>query len=212
MKNIPEEIPSIVFDLIERFDFSMLSAEQKETILKYISEEEYVEFRHAIKAIQNNAEKNMSTKHFLLQNYDQYYNKETAKVRALPVYRNLLRVAAAVFFFFSGWSGYHFIRLGKTTNNELLSTIDTVFVTKEIAALPEKIYDTIYIEKDRIGENKSNTTNIYKTSSDLPRESFSIDQQAGVVSIKELENNINMPRRNSLKDDTLAKKFGFVTL
>lgn len=210
MKNIPEEIPSIVFDLIERFDFSMLSDEQKVNVLKYISEEEYAEFRHTIKAIQNNAKKE-SAKRLLLENYDQHYNKKTAKVRTL-LYRNLLRIAAAVFFFFAGWSGYHFIRLGKTTNSELLSTIDTVFVTKEIAALPEKIYDTVYIEKDCLEENKSNITNIYKTSSDLPRESFSIDQQAGVISIKELENNINMPRRNSLKDDTLAKKFGFVTL
>jgi hypothetical protein len=93
------------------------------------------------------------------------------------------------------------------------NTKDTIYIAKETASIPEKIYDTIYIA------SSSNKNVQQKASVNLPgraSQSQGLDKTNGetipVLSIKAMGHKPNIQKGNSMKDDSLLTRYTFVTL
>lgn len=244
MKTKPENIPAIVFDWLEAYDFQGLSSEQKQEVLKHSTEEEFNELRQTIVGIKTTAfpayiENMASRKQTLLARFDSIHSRPLVSIREdtnqggarfdrihsdkkrnhRPVFAltNWVWKAAAVFLFFlSSGLIYQKMTVKNVNGVALASSIDTLYVIKEVASAPTWIYDTVFIHLKPKQVKPSYTIDSGYSSNtqtalagDL--QSFNPDPLP-VVSLRELDNASNRPKHNSMKDDSLLRRYSFATL
>jgi len=215
MKTEPENIPDHLFDWLENRSFHSLSEVEKTLVLHFFSKEEFEEMQSAAIAVKSpKAPQNKTSKSNLLDRFDAVHanGSENAKpaIFQMPVWR-----AAAIALLLICFGLAH--RILNTTLSKPIGTaikVDTVYLVKQIASAPEKIFDTIYISKTTATpKSKELVKSIAEIAKfkDKPVEIFSKNELA-VVPLNELENKANQPKRNSLKDDSVLRKFAVVRL
>lgn len=208
MKSAPENIPTEIFDWIQIISFRELNRDQQDLVLQYFTETDYSELHSVVSALrmqQGTQNRKLAVKNKLLQEFDQHYKSPTKK-QFYVVSTAFYRVAAAVLF--TACMGLLvWMRLGYPPAAPSLTLHDTLYLTREVAAAPVRIYDTIYLPvKGKRLLSKSNARSMDLPV--LPQSPASID----VVSMSDMEEVHNRPKNNSMKDDTLLRTYSFVAL
>ncbi len=201
----PENIPSYIFDWLEKFSFLSLNQEQQKEVLKYFSEEEYDELHKSCLSIKSNYEPFLSyssyaRKQDLLGRFEARSEKKR-KFALIILPHALWKVAASILLIGCGWSLHYFIPANNKTDNSLVTVIDTFFVSKEVVSDPIKIYDTVYLVKETSKSLTKKDTHYTKTSHITP----TTENQTFYYG--EISNKLNSQKRNSIKDDSLMKEF-----
>ncbi|MDZ4667490.1 MAG: hypothetical protein SGJ00_06365 [bacterium] len=208
-----EQIPSIIFDLINKYSFAELNIVQQAEVIIWFEPNEYNEL-HEIAVVVNHSKPSATSrketiKQTLLQ---QFKAQKRAQKPWFKTEIALWKVAATmllVSIFIFTWLRYP---SQKTMSlSPLLAQIDTVYIEKENHFAQAIIYDTIFIKHG----NKANAKSAY-IGSDRKNSSGKISlteiSNIRVQSLTEIDATPNQIRGNSLKDDTLLSTFGIVRL
>jgi len=214
MEDHAEHIPAIVFDWLEKYDFHRLNASQQLEALRYFTEEEYRQMHLAVSRVKSMNNPALADrehiKQTLLGRFDSKYHAQRPAVHLLSTPVALWKAAAACVVIGFALLGYHISNKEVHTLTETVA--DTIYVTREVIAAPQRVYDTVYIDRPveshqaRAAAPHSNNP----SHGGMPAAPTAGD--ISVLHIGELENTSNTPRGNSMKDDTLHRKYGFVTL
>ncbi len=207
-----EQIPAIIFDWLETLDFIKLNASQQAETLKYFSKEEYREMRNAfldIKtlSIHNKITNSINREGFLLAHFDKHYaNKKVLT----PIF--VWRVAALLLLLLSGGLFFKVLTMKDVILNPQVALVDTVYVNKDVKSTPEIIHDTVYITKQLVvKKNDGQGLNYSYSENNLPTTNLTVTDMS-VISFKDRDNRANKVRGNSMKDDSLYRKHGFVSM
>jgi hypothetical protein len=206
-------MPSTIFDWIEKLEFAQLNEQQQTEVLKFLSEEEYTAMHYAaigLKDVHLSAmvSKDSGTKASLLARFDARHSG--AKVIPAEQRRSLIfwQAAAVLLFLLSGWLFYRVFEVKKAGTINQVASIDTVFVDREVRTAPEVIHDTVYLYKTRQAGNR-NANVSPATLHETERFDRPLTETEGieVLPLQELERAANAIRGNSMKDDSLLKKY-----
>jgi hypothetical protein len=215
MNTNPEQIPNEIFDWLQSKSYDQLNKNQQQKLAPFFTEQEYTAMHQIAfqsKAVNNeNISRKASIKENLLLKLDQQQSKPKnslllVKWQAWKVAASFLFIMGIAFLFLK-----NSIRFEPNSNN-LITKIDTVFIEKLVEKEPLKIYDTVYLTQNFRKENKGN-----RRSQNLDLNLYSRNQIAhqtdlNIQSIEDIESLPNKNRGNSIKDDTLLKQYGFVSL
>lgn len=210
----PENIPAPVFEWIKTMPFEQLLPAQKAEVLKCMDEQTYTDMHLAALAVEPlktipPAKGKTARKQVLLGRFDKHHREKNI----IPIWRKpvaLWKAAAVIVFLLGSFYVYTAARNEKPI--EYVAQVDTVYVTKEIPTEPVKIHDTVYVNKYSKGSSKQNTEGNITFTTENGSMSSSTFEGTGVVPVQVLEHPSNQPKRNSMKDDTLLKKYTFVTM
>lgn len=203
-----EKTPNTLFDWAEKFSFEDLNDLQRKEVLLYLSEEDYTSIYEASKGLkvilkQSAAGSHPEKKKKLLSHFDAIHTrKKQIRIKTVAAWQ----AAAIVLMVLSGWLFYKVFDLQRADTTFQVASADTVYVTKEISAQPEYIHDTIYLYKESSSSSKENSLVNPAASSDCDK-TKSFPQP-----LREHNGSASTPRGNSMKDDSLLKKFGFVAM
>ncbi|WP_317897004.1 hypothetical protein [Aurantibacillus circumpalustris] len=207
-----EKVPVITFDWIEKFSFAELSISQKEEVLKHFSESDYEQMHQASVSVKlvSHVDSNFKSarKDMVMGEFDSYHLKKlhTSKKWRMA---NLWQAAAIFLFLISGWLFYQIFDLKKERTLNVIASVDTVYIEREIASNPEIIHDTVYRYKEAKTASKKepmHSDNLFRNDA---------NQILGKLEsppLLELESLNNSTRGNSMKDDSLLRKFSFVSM
>jgi len=229
MKSDSENIPAALFDWLEKYNFSSLDSAQQSEVLEYFSAEEYSELRQSVLSIesvkQNDAisglrrpeplatARRVLRKQELLNRFDEKHRKPAIAYRFLNRPIALWKAAAVFLLFGSGWMTHYFLREKAASPEPVIAVMDTMYVTKEAMPVLEKIYDTVYIKQQA---GPSSIRKIYykgrREETVEKDESSFLPGDMNVLSIKDLDSTPNRQKSNSIKDDSLLKKYPFVSV
>ncbi|MCF8254814.1 MAG: hypothetical protein K9I36_11205 [Bacteroidia bacterium] len=215
MNPSPEQIPNEIFDWLQTKSYDQLNQNQQQELASFFTEQEYT-LMHQIalqsKVLSNeNVSRKARIKENLLLKLDQQQSKR--KTPLILVKWQAWKVAAS-FILILGITVFllkNSFRFEPNTNN-LITKIDTVFIEKLVEVEPVKIYDTVYLTQNFRKENKGNrkVQNIEMKMDN--RNQASTQTDLNIQSIEDIESLPNKSRSNSIKDDTLLKQYGFVSL
>jgi len=215
MNPSPEQIPNEIFDWLQTKSYDQLNQNQQQELASFFTEQEYT-VMHQIafqsKVVSNeNISRKARIKENLLLKLDQQQSKR--KTPLILVKWHAWKVAAS-FILILGITVLllkNSFRFEPNTNN-LITKIDTVFIEKLVEVEPIKIYDTVYLTQNFRKENKGNrkVQNIEMKMDN--RNQASTQTDLNIQSIEDIESLPNKNRSNSIKDDTLLKQYGFVSL
>lgn len=215
MKNSAEQIPAFIFDWLEQHSFEALTPGQQKEVLLYLTADAYRELHLAARSVKSagiatQAPGKANRKQMLLDRFDSIHARPRPFVKRVGAL--LLWKAAAVFFFFvSGGIGFYALR---HQGSPMVSVIrDTVYVNEAKASAPLKVYDTVYVYNQETGEQQKGAASPpLQVSRSRHYTSLPASDDIHVLSIEEMESLPNTPRGNSLKDDSIARKYKFITL
>lgn len=220
MKFNPEHIPAVVFDWLQTYDFEELTAEQKQEVLFHFAMEEYGELRHTVSQINllrqsDESEGRLQRKQDLLARFDALH-APAGKQRSIFSGQVVWKAAAVFLFFLSAALFYQKMTAKSTESTALASAIDTLYVVKEVASAPVRIYDTVFIQAKKHSERATNPIDSrlalrQDTGSETVVDQMAIEELP-FVSVRELESKSNQPKRNSMKDDSLLRRYSYVTM
>ena len=207
-----DRVPAIIFDWIEKIPFIELTNSQKEEVLKHFSESDYEQMHQTslrVKLASKSDSSYKSTrKEGVMGKFDAYHLNKTNKLsnwhRA-----NLLQAAAIFLFLISGWLFYQIFDLKKENAIKTIASIDTVYIEREIASNPEIIHDTVYSYKEVKSPSKkevSHSDNLFRNDANQ------VLGKLESLPLSELEALKNSTKGNSMKDDSLLRKFSFVSM
>lgn len=214
MKGDPTKIPSHIFDWLEQKNFSSLSASQQEEVLLYFSKEDYEEMHQAVSGIRSVNEEGQAArkamrKADLLQRFDTVHKKNTSRINLFQKPVTLWK-AAAVFLLFGSAAVYATLVRRSLPVQEVLVTLrDTVYVMQEVKSDPVHIFDTVYLVKESVPTQPKRYVRKKDQRSEPVNTAFT---GINVLSVKEIDNVPNQQKHTSIKDDTLVKKFSFVSV
>lgn len=217
MENNLNHIPSHVFDLVQNRSFRELNATEKAEVLMHFSAEEYEEMHNAVREVKtmkqdNNPSSKYRIKQELLAEFDRLHPHPKEERRNLLFYNVPLWKVAAVFLLLTSASLW--LINSKASDIEVVQVdrIDTVFVEKEVAT-PVKIYDTVYL----VQRKKAESTLMQAptaTAHGGPAMDLLADTgfSESIIGIDDIDNAANSPKNNSMKYDSLLRRYEFVTL
>jgi hypothetical protein len=214
MRTNIEHIPAAIFDWLKSSDFSALSAARQAEVLAHISMEEYEELHrvaadlHQFQATKVKTDRRLLKKD-LMERFDAQYpqtgRRGPVNIRPLQVWK-----AAAVFLLVvSGLLSYGLLHGMNAGAPARLTTVDTVYITKEVAAASQKLFDTVFIERE--ARNERNPVPAPR-SRRTEYVHMSAEDGINVVPIGEMNNQANASKKNSVHDDSLVRRYSFVTL
>jgi len=208
-----EKLPNVVFNWVEEFTFAELNDSQKKEVLTYFSEDEFDQMHQACMDLKSvatidHADVFTQKKNALLHHFDEHHSLKR-RSSFFPGAMVVWQAAAILLLLLSGWLFYQVFGLQKNATIQQIAVTDTVYVDRQVASVPEIIHDTIY----RYKENKGDPGKNDPSSEDMiePEDIESIGEME-IHSIRELENLNNSPKGNSMKDDSLLRKFTFVSM
>jgi hypothetical protein len=218
MKSDSENIPVQLFDWLEKYNFTSLDSVQQAEVLAWFSADDYAELRQSILAIRSVKQKEsgssrVARKQDLLNRFDERHKKPAAAMLFLSRPIALWKVAAVLLLFSSGWMTHHFLKVKTPVPAAGIAAIDTIYVTREVMPALEKIYDTVYIRQQPVPSPLPKIQ--YNRKMEPVRETSQarmMPQDMNVLSIKELDSTPNRQKSNSIKDDSLLKKYPFVSI
>jgi len=206
MKTKIEEIPVTIFDYLQRSDFQSLSEHEKTEVQKYLSSTEFNDLHEGYLTASrfspaSQSIRKQTIKQNLLERFDAQHAVKPIRINYAHYFKN---AAALVLFFFAGYLMNN-ILAGQNSSSEQVALTDTVYVTKESA--PVTIYDTLVIE--RIVPGKQEEPSHLKF--DFPADLSAMADGPGLP-LDAIDSVPNRQKNNSLKDDSLLKRFTFVAI
>ncbi len=214
MKNNPEDIPMIIFDLLERKSFAGLAPEEKKEVSQYFSQEEYEILHQDILnirfTINNQRSDGYIRKHELMNKFEKKYPVTGRRFEI----SNISWKAAAIFLFLgTGWLSHYLTQNKNTGTVSQNGSVDTVYITKEVLSPPVKIYDTVYtLRQPSPGYQQKNIEIKSRGNVNHINVINRMNDQTNILNINEADNKVNNQKGNSMKEDPLLRKFTFVTL
>lgn len=213
MKTNPEHIPSEIFDWMEKHSFAALNSWQQNTVLQHLPAEEYDALHTACTSIhsvqQKESRRSETIKNNLMERFDEVHTKIKAPVSA-PIIGWKAAAALLALGFISVL--VLLIRQSSAALSSTVSSTDTIYIRKEVQSTPLVSYDTVIMEKV-IYKQKDGRQEPQEFSTEEPNVPAPVnDEKLNTVTIRELESTLNSSRGNSMKDDSLQKKYGFNTL
>jgi len=204
-----EKMPSFIFDWMEKSSFEKLNGAQQKEVLAWFSAEEYDEMYKASKDLKAMTEVAFSVsasekKSDIMTHFDKQISEKRSLVSSGVIF---WQAAAILLLVLSGWLFYQMFDLKNQVVIEQVALIDTVYVDREVASTPELIHDTVYKYEKVEASSKSNKGSNHQVLKDEePTGDMEIAPAAAI------ENIPSVPRGNSMKDDSLLRKFGFVAM
>jgi hypothetical protein len=213
-----ENIPAHIFDWIEQKTFEELSINQQQEVKKYLNSEEYNSlYKAALIAntyAKSNEEKLQPSSNALAELhtvFDATYPEKEKQLTPLLFWK----VAASILLIAVGALslGWYNAQHQKPQVITHIKT-DTVYVNGAKQIPNEiKIYDTMYLEKSIPKKQNKNYPNTRPSNGVLPYEKLLPNvNQLGNVPFSQKDQPQNLPKNNSIKDDTLVQNFDFVQL
>ena len=208
------ESPEEIYDLLEQFSFEQLGQQQQKMVLQSLDKQTYDEMHDAFKALKgaNHPEGVRGKAQIKREIFDQVENQRLGIV--LPAYfKRSVSIGKAAILVLSLLSALLWSLL-REPSRQLAQPInqppDTVFLTQH-KIVPEIVRDTIYTH---INQSKSSTPD---RPNHISRKSLQGQDQhrapgVHIVSASELDATTNQSKNNSLKHDSLARQFKFVSL
>lgn len=218
MENSAEKIPVHVYDWIQKYSFEELGIDKQREVLQYMSREAYAEMHDAYNDVMDVSKSSRIPnahvrKQILLDHFDKRYPpKKTISFNASPL--TLWKAAAVLLLCLSSGLAYSLLS-PKRLNDLSLASRDTIYVTRQVAAAPETIHDTVYLEgKAQPAGNKQKQGRASATETIVQRSvrAHVPAMDVNILSVKEMGATPNQTRHNSMRDDTVAGKYAFVSL
>ncbi|MBI1307189.1 MAG: hypothetical protein GC181_11355 [Bacteroidetes bacterium] len=202
-----------LFDLLLKGEFKTLTPLEKSFVLMHLSEEEFTEMQHVNQLLEKDrtplTAKGMDAiKSELLAEFDKKHGKHSS-IRPLRFWQ-----AAAVILFLL-LCGFVFRNI-KNSNNDLMSVgglkvppkliHDTVYMVQKTSP-PEMqiVHDTLFVFKNEKHKGKIESQDKSSGLSEIGSDIF-------VRGADQVNEECNRLKGNSLKDDSLVQRFGFVSL
>ncbi|MES2691383.1 MAG: hypothetical protein V4658_13320 [Bacteroidota bacterium] len=215
MNNI-ENIPAPVFDWLRTTPFEKLDAAQQKTVEAFMSITAYNEMHDATQLLSetkyNPFSRQEEIRHNLLQQFERKHN-QPQQPKLFYSSQLVWKIAAVFLAVGLPISAYFLIKSNKKLiTNQLNGRVDTVYLENTATSNPLKVYDTVYIVKER----NSPRTTIHKeqevTKNPIDEVNVGLQHDISIQSIKNVDSAPNKRRRNSIKDDSLINHYNFVTL
>lgn len=194
-----ENIPNLIYELIEQEPFETLSATNQTLVLQYLTQSEYETMHKTAQALKHNTADftpiNAVQKDKLMQQF--HMRKQPLR----PLWNKPIQVwkAAAIFLLLGGGWFVHW-QTYQRKHIEYVTQLDTVYLEKKV---PVKIYDTVYCKEEK------NASYASHQKRNIPSEKSTVGQPT----TNRKEDYIEPARRGtSAKDDSLIQSFKFVTL
>lgn len=213
-----EQIPDYIFDWIETTPFEQLTAQQQAQVQHHLPQEEYNQMHQAAllaAGYMQQGKENIEAKNKALSSLHTVFDavhpapqipQKTTSLWVWKAAASLLLLAVA-FLSYGLYNAKHVQQ-----HSRIAITPDTVYVniTKEVPH-EVKIYDTVYLQpKTQNKVNKKATP--FGGSTPLPKDISPNISPLRQVPFADRDQPQNSPKHNSLKDDTLAQNFNFVSL
>lgn len=200
----PNDNMAKIYELLEQFDFSELSEQDKNYVLANISEQEYAEMRSTIKATQGyftHAETpEMGTSFHETIGYEKGSTNKIMKFLTYPL--QLYKVAALIALVISLYFLFRTLPTGE--NEKLLAINDTVYIHKTDTVFSERI-DTVKIIQQKIVQVVLKPE-ITKSSQIVTNAKFEYDCRREICP-SNVDQLTNLAFANNVKSDTLLNDF-----
>lgn len=203
-----------VYEWLELYSFDELEANQQEVVRQCIDEESYNEMHEAFNALLSvKTIKPVRGKAQIKQEIFANVVDDESDNQVIGIWSRTVSLgkAAAVVLFLGSVLVWSLMRQPKEVLvNNYETAADTVYLTKEVA-VPNFVHDTVFVAVKPITPSPKKgqfrtQKNISPESSDIPMPGIHI------ASANEINRPSNQSKNNSFKHDSLAKKFGFVSL
>ncbi|MEN9339908.1 MAG: hypothetical protein RIQ62_1220 [Bacteroidota bacterium] len=193
MNTNPENFPAAWLDWLQEKDFDQLDESQQHEVIALSDPETYQDLRETHKLLQQ---------HPIADIRD--LKSASSSTKKISLHASWYWQAAAVIFMIS--TLYFVLRPHKA------EIIETVTQIHDTLYLPAKAHDTIALQTESATSNKrlvhkgiapkkKNTAGVHEIISDLH-----------IVSVHSIDENRNVPKRNSKNEDSLERNFRFVSL
>jgi hypothetical protein len=215
----PEQIPNHIFDWLETVDFENLSAEKQEEVKAWLSADEYQEMRQTLVAIKasmvNSANLTVSRMARLMEHFDTVYpNKKTTVTKI-----HYWQMAAGFLLLLCGGLLFQKWQVSPEKSPVMAAIRDTVFLVKNPAPEMVRVHDTVYLSVPS-GEKTASVQTVAKTKNpdsfnrnSTPSSAYAaVSDTRLVLPVETMESSRNDPKGNSMKDDSLLRKYSFVSM
>jgi hypothetical protein len=191
------------YDLVERFEFSELSEQDKSYILSVMTESEYHQMRTTLMDIKNSFENDVEPG-LLLQQSSHRGNNRFIRFINYPV--QLYKVAVSILIVVGLYALYQDARHDQL--DKKLSAGNDAVVVHSPDTIFTKVYDTIRIVTTRIIYTKNEQKQSDLNTSDNRMSNFDCNKE---LCPNELDRIKDLTLRNNITNDSILKDF-FVTL
>jgi hypothetical protein len=215
----PEQIPNHIFDWLETVDFENLPAEKQEEVKAWLSADEYQEMRQTLVAIKaskvNSTNLSGNRKARLMEHFDTVHPK-----RKTPVTRTLYwQMAAGFLLLLCGGLLFQKWQVSQEKSPVMAAIRDTVFLVKNAAPEMVRVHDTVYLSVPSAEKTASVQTVAGRKIQDsfnrntTPSSAYAaVSDTRLVLPVETMESSRNDPKGNSMKDDSLLRKYSFVSM
>jgi len=214
MNSNPENIPNQIFDWINSLSFQDLTEEKQRLVLLHFTEDEYSDMHLVASGIRSSiSTQKLDRKELLMIHFD-CVQKSRQKFSLSPYG---WKIAAGLLLLLCSGLLYNQFNLNPEKPIEASVIRDTILLMKNVASDPIRITDTIFIVKNSKPKSSKSTNpkslQLAINSKHDPEFEFSITRvrQLG-VKLETLNRLSNKPKGNTMKDDSLLRKYSFVTL
>ncbi len=185
------------YELLEQYDFSELTQENKLFILSVMSENQYTEMRAAIYKVNNLIEPDIEARIYMSQNLNQKESNKISKFLNYPV--QIYKIAASIAILTAGYLLIQ--KSNQNSTDKLLSNYKTITV-HVTDTVYRQVYDTVKIVENKVLAIDSGTNLKDKNElTDRSEEDINCDKELcpnDVAKIISLNNKNNISSDSSL--------------
>ncbi|HRG57837.1 MAG TPA: hypothetical protein PK323_02710 [Bacteroidia bacterium] len=207
------QIPDELFNLIENKTWQSLLDSEKAIVLKFITEEEYLEMHHAFAETELHfkSKQNQKAPDKIAKHLSEIYHKNYQKSTMIPLWQ-----AAAVFIGMIFVSVY-FYATQKTVEKKIVSIIHDTLYVPQMASLQTKKVDTVIVYKYINSSNKTNAGNslndfVVQKNIHNNNENEITVPLFRTMSPETILTNSKIIKNKSIKEDSLVQKIGFASI
>lgn len=204
-------IPNSIFDHMKTHSFVSLTPKEQEEVLRHFSEEEYTamhEVASGLSAIgkQAKAKGKDAIKASLMDAFDAQHPAPKPAAVWMNYRLSLPQAAALVLLCLSGLVAFYQLNPTEKIVYKESVRIDTLIAE---AGSPEQIliHDTVWQKVEVERKDKKQTTKRRNNNVILP-----VQQELYIQGTENINAKVNQTKNNSLEQDTLVSRIGFVTL
>ncbi len=213
-------IPDEIINLVNSKTFTNLSAEEKTTVEKFVTAQEYDAMYEACQITKQHFDDGIQPSYRVKQNLDEAFKQKYQNKKSILLSTIELWKVAAIFLFLFATSLWYFknnTSLGQSNN---LLVHDTILVEKKNNII-QHIIDTViaykYVQETSKKKTQLQIKNII-ANSDYRHDTASIkaakDENIGIRTLQVEDLNKDLPNNNgkSMQEDDLVKRFSFAKI
>ena len=217
--NNHESIPDFIYECLGKYTFDELNERQKKEVQNFLTREEYSELHTEYQFIQKAISpppltRKHDRKEIILAAFDEKHGSRFKPGILLINFQVIGKIAAMLILFGSGWFLHGVFNNSSPQLSAVKNLIDTVFVENNLSehalSKPDTVFkEIVKIERYQVNPNAGLLT---KQASNTLADDYYPNQDLQILSLSDLENNLNLPKGNSYKDDTLARLYKLTSL